>query len=800
MSDVNLVEVFVDPSGPEIIEVMSPGPPGPAGSGSTDASQIVSGTLAIARGGTGLGALGTALQVLRVNADGTALEYGTVSGGGGLSPIASSTILGNGLGDTAIPQALNANSIRTILGLATFNSPSFAGLTLSGLQQFTGTSTVGLRVKSLTTAEYELLTPANGDLFRDSTTDRIDARLARGTVELVDTAGGQTINGNLAATALSESATAATGTGGLVRATSPTLTTPNIGDATATILRRGSGTFDLIVLFEPTVFSCSLSGFTSQKHCSFGWQAGAGNAQGVATSSSGNFAFSTSSTDSTATRDTNISRASAGVAQVGTTANNALGSLLLTNLTASGTITASSTITAPFFRDSTNQANYFGGGINARNTWLVAYSVDGTDFGTKDLSFSRSGVGVLQIGNGTANASGSLLLTNLTASGIVTTNLLQVGGAGGFFMRSNGSGLEARDTTNSALGQIWSSLNVTGAINRATADAQLDIYISNMSVAAYKVRIGGTSSLTNSSGVGGSLLINSILNQTGTAGSTDFCINRTETALGSGSHNFADFQVGGSSRFSVSNTGNVTASGTVRLGTFTVGTLPSASANTRAIAYVTDSSVSTYGSVVVGGGSTQVMVLSNGTDWLVSGGGTSGLGTFTKAQLDTAVSDGNVLYVGDAPTAHVHAGTDIATGTVDPARLGSGSSITTKFLRGDSTWQTISGGGDALVANSLDQFADVTQTAGQTLSITSSTTLSGGTHSGTNTGDNAVNSLYSGLVSNATHTGDVTGATALTIANGAVTLAKTTGIQKAITSGTAAPSGGADGDIYLQYT
>jgi hypothetical protein len=189
---------------------------------------------------------------------------------------------------------------------------------------------------------------------------------------------------------------------------------------------------------------------------------------------------------------------------------------------------------------------------------------------------------------------------------------------------------------------------------------------------------------------------------------------------------------------------------------------------------------------------------------MVTGSGTgsfaASLGSFTKAQLDTAVSDGNVLYVGDAPTAHVHAGADITTGTVDPARLGSGSSITTKFLRGDSTWQTISGGGDALVASNLDQFADVTQTAGQTLSITSSTTLSGGTHSGTNTGDNAANSLYSGLVSNATHTGDVTGDTVLTIANSAVTLAKTTGIQKVITSGTAAPSGGVDGDIYLQYT
>ena len=41
--------------------------------------------------------------------------------------------------------------------------------------------------------------------------------------------------------------------------------------------------------------------------------------------------------------------------------------------------------------------------------------------------------------------------------------------------------------------------------------------------------------------------------------------------------------------------------------------------------------------------------------------------------------------------------------------------------------------------------------------------------SGTNTGDNAVNSLYSGLVSNATHSGDVSGATTLTIGSTKVT-------------------------------
>lgn len=74
-----------------------------------------------------------------------------------------------------------------------------------------------------------------------------------------------------------------------------------------------------------------------------------------------------------------------------------------------------------------------------------------------------------------------------------------------------------------------------------------------------------------------------------------------------------------------------------------------------------------------------------------------------------------------------------------------------------------------------------------TLTVTGTSAISG-----TNTGDNAVNSRYSGLVSNATHTGDVTGATTLTIANGAVTLAKmanmaTSSLIYRKTAGTGAP-------------
>lgn len=60
---------------------------------------------------------------------------------------------------------------------------------------------------------------------------------------------------------------------------------------------------------------------------------------------------------------------------------------------------------------------------------------------------------------------------------------------------------------------------------------------------------------------------------------------------------------------------------------------------------------------------------------MVTGSGTSSfatsLGSFTKAQLDTAVSDGNVMYVGDAPTAHTHTLANITDVTMTLANLNS---------------------------------------------------------------------------------------------------------------------------------
>jgi hypothetical protein len=83
--------------------------------------------------------------------------------------------------------------------------------------------------------------------------------------------------------------------------------------------------------------------------------------------------------------------------------------------------------------------------------------------------------------------------------------------------------------------------------------------ISGLSVAGNQFTFDGGVSATNSSGLLNVVKLQQTYNQTGTASSNDFLINRTETALGSGAHLFADFQIGGASRFKVDRTGAITS-------------------------------------------------------------------------------------------------------------------------------------------------------------------------------------------------------------------------------------------------
>ena len=78
------------------------------------------------------------------------------------------------------------------------------------------------------------------------------------------------------------------------------------------------------------------------------------------------------------------------------------------------------------------------------------------------------------------------------------------------------------------------------------------------------------------------------------------------------------FLTANTERMVLETTGRLTLSGPVKPGSFTVATLPSASAmGDGSIARCTDATATTPRSVVAGGGANKVLVISDGTNWLI---------------------------------------------------------------------------------------------------------------------------------------------------------------------------------------
>lgn len=127
-------------------------------------------------------------------------------------------------------------------------------------------------------------------------------------------------------------------------------------------------------------------------------------------------------------------------------------------------------------------------------------------------------------------------------------------------------------------------------------------------------------------------------------------------------------------------------------------------------------------SVAITGGTvtgiTDLAVADGGTGASSASAARSNLGCGTAATKDAPASgnaaSGEVVLGSDTrltdsrtPTSHNHAASEITSGTIATARLGSGTASSSTYLRGDQTWATISGGG----ASAIDDLSDVTITA-----------------------------------------------------------------------------------------
>ena len=165
---------------------------------------------------------------------------------------------------------------------------------------------------------------------------------------------------------------------------------------------------------------------------------------------------------------------------------------------------------------------------------------------------------------------------------------------------------------------------------------------------------------------------------------------------------------------------------------------------------------------------------SQGTSWLPGSLG----GTYYNSGM--YYSNGTSWEFLNVPYQSTQLETDTGTNNdkfVTPSTLSNSSWAFTsaKVLSTALTGLSLATGGSIISTDSIliafgklqKQIDDLLATGSRLITDAEITKLSN--TSGTNSGDNATNSQYSGLVSNATHTGEVTGATALTIDKTAIT-------------------------------
>jgi len=295
------------------------------------------------------------------------------------------------------------------------------------------------------------------------------------------------------------------------------------------------------------------------------------------------------------------------------------------------------------------------------------------------------------------------------------------------------------------MGQIYNPVSVGDAVIPGGADGDLQINNSGAFGTIDGLNLGKTG---NARGTGALDIQSSRSAVTRVAsGSSSTAIGSNNTASGSRSSAFGNTNTA-SGGYSTASGYNNTASGSVSLA---LGYLNTASAQY--------STASGYYNTASGSYSTAV-----GSGWIAGINAATGNYSTAVGFANTASSDLSTI---------LGANNTVNTGSNNGTILGADNTVAINTTNATIVGKSITNS----TANSVEIGPSNTakirvSSAGLNafaLNITTTGALTGSNLSGTNTGDNAVNTLYSGLITNATHTGEVTGSGALTVNKTAIT-------------------------------